>query len=66
MCDAGLLLAPFLGNWFVTKGTDLLFCDRDGVDVTVFFILKIKISCLDQSLFIVFNDKDALTFRGTV
>lgn len=50
----------------MTKETALLFCDRDGVGVTVFFILKIKISCLDLRLFIVFNDKDALTFRGTV
>lgn len=31
-----------------------------------FFILKIKTSCLDQRLFIVLKDKDALTFRGTV
>ena len=29
----------FLGNWYVTRGTTLLSCDRDGVDVTAFLIL---------------------------
>lgn len=40
MCHGLLPVVCYLRNWFVTMGDAPLSCGRDGVVVTVFFILK--------------------------